>query len=360
MTPKTTSIGILGLGVFLPPEVRRNDWWPADVVARWMEGRRTAPTRPGAPEPLTEGKRRVLDALFKQSGDPFLSAVERRVMPDGMTVHDMEEQAARAAIGRAGLALHEIDLLLTQTVTPDFLMGNPACILHERLGLPRSCFSMHTDVSSSAFAMQLILAEAMIRAGRARYALLVQSCMPSRLVDMGDPIAPLFGDIATAAVVGPVSSGRGIEAAVSYSDGRAPRTLVMSVPGRAWYDEGRAVLHVADAHQSHAVFLETADNFKQSVDAALAAADRSPGEIDFFCVHQGTPWMLSVVQDYVGMSAARSMDGFAATGYVFGSTIPVTLALAQDRKLLGEDDRVVLAFGGPGATYGAVVLRWGT
>jgi 3-oxoacyl-[acyl-carrier-protein] synthase-3 len=359
MTAKATSIGILSLGVFLPPEVRRNDWWPPEVVARWTEARKAAP-RPAPPATLTEGQRRVLDALSKQSGDPFLSTVERRVMPDGMTVHEMEEQAARAAIERAGIAPREIDLLLSQTVTPDYLMANPACIIHERLGLPRSCFTMHTDVSSSSFAMQLILAEAMIRAGRARYALLVQSCIPSRLVNLDDPIAPLFGDIATAAVVGPVTSGRGIEASVSYTDGRTPRTLVMSVPGRAWYDDGRAVLHVADAQQSHAVFLEAADNFKQSVTAALAASDHSPGEIDFFCVHQGTPWMLSLMQDYAGMSTARSMDCFPVTGYVFGSTLPVTLALAQDRKLLVDDDLVTLAFGGPGTTYGALVLRWGT
>src|SRR5213075_272255 len=167
----------LGLGVYLPPEVRRNDWWPADVVARWVDARRRGP-RPQVPEPITEGARRVIRAMSEQSVDPFQSTVERRVMPPGMSAHDMEEQAARTAIDRAGVDAGAIDLLLTQTIVPDCLVGNPACILHQRLGLQRSCFSMHTDVSSSAFLMQLTLSDAMIRAGQARCALLVQSCMP--------------------------------------------------------------------------------------------------------------------------------------------------------------------------------------
>ena len=353
------SVGILGVGMFLPPEVRRNDWWPADVVERWMDAQRAAPA-PRLPDSMTEGTRRVLRALAEQARDPFLSTVERRVISRDMTVSEMEEQAARAAIERAGVSPGEIDLLLAQTIMPDQLAANPACTLHRRLGLPSACFSMQTDASSSAFLMQLTLAESMIRAGRARCALLVQSCIPSRFVDMTDPIAPLFGDMATAVVVGPVSGGHGIEASVSYTDGRFPQTLVLSVPGRAWYDEGRAVLHVSDPQQTFTVFLESVDNFKNSVDEVLAAAAHGAGEIDFIGIHQGSPWMRSVVQDYLGLSAARSIETFAQTGYVFASTLPVALTLAQDRKMLVDDDLVMLMAGGSGTTYGAMIIRWGT
>jgi 3-oxoacyl-[acyl-carrier-protein] synthase-3 len=356
---KSTSIGILGLGVYLPPDVRRNDWWSADVVARWMDAQRRAPT-PKISGSMTEGARRVVHAIAEQSLDPFQFAVERRVMPAGMSAHDMEEQAARTALARAGVAPGEVDLLLTQTTVPDYLTSNPACTLHERLGLPKACFSMHTDTSSGAFMMQLTLANAMIRAGHARCALLVQSCIPSRLLDMDSPIAPLFGDAASAVVVGPVSPGRGLECAVSFTDGRNPKTLVVSVPGRAWYEEGRALLHVADARQAYDVFVGAPDAFKESVDTVLATASRPAEDIDFLCIHQGAPWMRQLVQDYVGLGAARSIETYARTGYVFASTLPVALAEAQDQGALADDDVVMLLAGGPGTTYGATILRWGT
>lgn len=358
VTDKAISVGILGVGVYLPPEVRRNDAWSADVVARWMEMRRAAPPPPPPPD-ATEGARRVLDALAEQGRDPFLSAVERRVMPAGMSVHEMEERAARAALAEADVEPGEIDLLLTQTSIPEYLLANPACILHERLGLPRACFAMHTDVSSSAFLMQLTVAEAMIRAGRARRALLVQSCIPSRLVELDAPIAPLFGDLATAVVVGPVAAERGIEAAACYADGRNPKTLVVSVPGGAWYEDGRAVLHVADARQNHAVFLESVDTFRRSLGAVLDASGHAASDVDFLCVHQGAPWMRAIVQDYAGMTRARSVETFTKVGYVFACTLPVALASAQEQGLLTAGDLVALVAGGPGATYGAMIIRWG-
>jgi 3-oxoacyl-[acyl-carrier-protein] synthase-3 len=354
-----SKVGILGLGVYLPPEIRRNDWWPSEVVERWTEAQRGTP-KPSLPSDLSEGTRRVLHALSKQALDPFRSTVQRHVIPDTMTVIDMEERAALAALERARVRRDEIDLLLTYTFAPDHLLANPACLLHHRLALPRACFSMHTDASSFAFMMQLTLAEAMIRVGRARRALLVQSCIPSRLLDMEDAISPSFGDAATAVVVGPVSDARGIEASVSYTDGTHPRSLIASVPGGTWYAAGRAVLHEGDPTQAQQVFLSSADAFKESVDAVLASSSYAHRDVDFFCIHQGAPWLRQVVQEYVGLSTARSVETYAQTGYVFASTLPAALAFAQEQQVLADGDLVVLAAGGPGTTYGATLLRWGT
>lgn len=304
--------------------------------------------------------RRVLEAQAQQVRDPFLGAVERHILDRSQSIFDMEERAARAAIERAGIGADKIDLLLTNTTVPEVLLGNPACELHQRLGLPRACLATHLDVATHSFMMQLTLAEAMISAGRARYALLVQSCAPSRLLHEMDPIAPFFGDAATAVVVGPVSTGRGVLASVNFTDGRFPRTLVATVPGAAFYDDGHIQLHIADPRQMQSVFLLTADVCKESIDAALDAAGRKPRDVSFFCIHQGTPWLRRVVQEYADLAHTKSIETFQETGYLFASTIPAALATAQERRLLVAGDTAVIAGGGPGMTYGAAVLAWGT
>lgn len=352
-------VGILGIGTYLPPEVRRNDWWSPETVARWMDARAKRPPLP-PPDPLPAGAQRILQAMAAQARDPFQGTVERRIVPDDMVIADMEERAARSAIERAGIDPSEIDLLLTNTLVPDFLLGNPACVLHHVLGLSPSCFSMQTDIASYAFTMQLSIAQAMIRAGSARCALIVQSCIPSRMIDASDAMSPYFGDAAAAAVIGCVSDDAGIEAAVHFTDGRYSKTLVASVPGGRWYDDGRVVLHVPDPEQAHHMFLGTADQCKQAVDAALAAANRRHGDVDFFCIHQGTPWLRPVVQEYSGLSSARSVETFARTAYVFASSQPICLAFAQEQGQLRDGDLVMLTGGGSGSTYGAIALRWGT
>jgi len=350
-----TSVGILGVALYLPPQVRGNDWWPRDVVARWQTARRAPPPA----GPLTPGAARVVQALAAQAVDPFQGAVSRHVMADDMTVLDMAEHAARDAIVRAGVAPGEIDLLLTSTVLPDVLLGNPATELHHRLGLPRRCFALETSAATYSFLMQLTLAQAMIASGSAKLALLVQSCGVVRSVDRDDPISPLFGDGATAVVVGRVADGHGIVTAAHHCDGRFPRTLVASVPGGAWSEPGRGVVHVADPIQMRDVFLSTADVLKESIDAVLASAELTARDIDFFAIHQGTPWLLRVVQDHAGLGHARVVESFPQTGYLFAAIVPVGLALAERAGTLGDGDLVLASAGGPGITFGSLVMRWG-
>lgn len=351
-----TRVGVHGIGLYLPPEVRRNDWWPAELVASWAQRRSQAPKPDLGAVPMTEGVKRVLAAMRAQALDPFQGATERRVLPMTQTAADMEELAARAAIERAGIDAREIDLLLTYTVAPEYLLSNPACVLHQRLGLPKQCFVMHTDAATYSFLMQMSLAEAMISSGQARRALLVQSCVATRLIDPEDPGSPLVGDGASAVVVGPVSDDRGIEAAVHHADGRYPRTLIATVP---WTHAARSRMHVADAQQMFEVFVQTADVCKESVDAVLARSGHRPEDIDFLCVYQGTPWLQDVVQGYTGITSAKSFETFARFGYLSAAMLPMNLCLAEEAGVLRPNDLVLLTGGGTGMTYGAMLLRWG-
>jgi 3-oxoacyl-[acyl-carrier-protein] synthase-3 len=301
---------------------------------------------------------RVIAALAEQAFDPFQGVAERRVLPDGMSSVDMEVRAARRAIENARIDRAEIDLLLTHTAVPDYLLSNTACVLHRHLGLAPGCFTMQAEASGYSFMMQLTLAEQMIATGRARYALLVQSCAASRLIDPEASDSPLFGDGAAAVVVGAAPHG-GVLATVHRTDGTYSRGLVASVRDGRWYDGGQIVLHSADPVAMARIFLETADRAVEVVSAALDEAGLAPADVDFFAVHQGTPWLRRVTQELTGLTRARSVDTFATTGYLFSASIPLVLEIAQRQGLVKPGSIVVMHGGGVGSTYGAIVMRWG-
>ncbi|HVK87835.1 MAG TPA: 3-oxoacyl-[acyl-carrier-protein] synthase III C-terminal domain-containing protein, partial [Kofleriaceae bacterium] len=248
----------------------------------------------------------------------------------------------------------------TFSISPPYLLSNPGCVLHQRLGLPRACFTIQADAAAFSFLAQLALAESMIRAGSAHHALLVQSSVGTRLIDLEDPQSVLLGDGATAVVVGPVAPSRGIEASVTFTDGRFPRSVIASVPGSTWYDGGRPRMHVADWDQMNQVFLSTADVCKDSIDAVLASAGRTTRDVDFLCIYQGTPWLSRVVQNYAGLTHARSHETFPELGYLSAAMLPANLYLARQRCVLRDGDLVAMAGGGTGMTYGATLLRWGS
>lgn len=350
-------VGILGVGAYLPPEVRGNDWWPAEIVEGWI-ARRAAMRASASSPPASEGARKVLAALAAQGADPFQNAVERRVIAPGQDALDLEEGAARDAIAASGVDPATIDLVLTHTPMPEYLLSNLASALHHRLGLTRACLAFQVDASSYAFLAQLTVARAMIASGAARCALLVQSCVGSRLVDQRDPLSALIGDGATAVVVGAVPAGRGVVAAVHETDGRYPHTLIASVPGSSWYADGRALIHIAEPERLREVNQLVPDLCRDTVAALLARSGHRHDEVAFFCIHQGTPWLRQLVQDHAGLSAARANDTFTRTGYLYAASIPLGLRDAARDGHLRNGDLAVLFGGGTGMTYGATALIW--
>lgn len=136
----STDVGVLGLGTYLPPHVRTNDWWPESAIARWREkpAHRATQGQAAAPTEMTAGAQITLTAMAEYADDPFRGARERRVMGDDMTIHDMESSAAREAIERAGISVDQIDVILTQTPVPEHLMVNGACATHRQLEIGRA------------------------------------------------------------------------------------------------------------------------------------------------------------------------------------------------------------------------------
>lgn len=356
-----TNVGILGIGTYLPPEVRTNDWWPKEVVAGWIEkANRSRSHREQGPPPKTRGERLVAEAVLETLEDPFRGSIERRVMPEGMTSAEMEIEAAKDAAMRADVSPSDIDLVLTHTTVPDYLSTNCAATVHQALGLPSRCFSLSVEAACNSFHHQLSLAQEMIRGQRARFALLIQSCAISRLLPYEEFYSPWFGDGATAVVVGPVSENRGLIGQAHFTDGRFQNALVSGVPGGRWYESGPVVLYPEESGIGQRMFLSSADTMKEAIDAALVDAAVDKAEVDYFGCHQATAWFRKASQECADLSHCRSLDTFPWAASLFAANVPLVLSTAEQEGQLRDGDIVVTGAAGNGITCSSTVLRWGT
>jgi 3-oxoacyl-[acyl-carrier-protein] synthase-3 len=357
MTPR---LGILSVGVYLPELVRRNDWWPAAVVDQWRERQARSFTRaqqePG--ELTTEGAQRVVQAMLELKSDPFEGSLERRVLEPGRTAADMEIAAAEDALSRAGIDRGQIDFLLVQSTTPNFVHVSNACLIHRTLGLPARCFSLATEGMCNAFLQQLALAEGLMRGG-ARHGLLIQSSHMSPLVQQEDPFSAWFGDGSTAVVVGPAADGYGLLGQDHLTDGSIYASVVSGVPGRRWYDEGAVRVYLESAALARRMFMMIPEQAKLLMDNALARAGHSSDDVTFWACHQGTAWLPRVTQEFIGLPRARRIDTFSWAGSLTGSNIPLVLSLGEREGQLRPGDLVGLFAGAAGMTGTGMVLRWG-
>ena len=139
------ALGILGVGVFLDDEVRRNDWWSPQFVAQWRERGTRSMLHDIASNETGPGALAAIKYLAALADDPFKGARERRVAPHDLPSSEMETRAAREAIQRAGVSPSDIELVLVHSTTPDYLNTPNACKIHHALGLPERCFTMSIE-----------------------------------------------------------------------------------------------------------------------------------------------------------------------------------------------------------------------
>lgn len=353
----TIQAGILGIGVYLPETVRRNDWWPDHVVAKWKE--KALHRVDHVPIPLTPGVEAALAAMNELREDPFNGAVERRVMADDQLSSEMEIEAARRALADAKVDASEIDGVISFTVCPDYLSGPTGAIVHQALGLPKRCFTLSVEGACNSFPLQITLADNAIRSGSMRRVLVITSSAYSKLIPVEASIGAWMGDGATAVVLGPVSEGRGILSYAHGTEGEGHRAMVFGIPGKRWYDEGRVVCYSADKAMAQAIILGSVDRCKEVITEALNKVGLQPADVDFYAGHQGGPWLRRVTQEFTEMHRARYLDTFQAFGNLGAANIPLILSIASREGLLRDGDVVATFSAGTGQTYSSLVMRWG-
>ena len=354
------SIGVLGVGSYVPPEVRGNDWWPEHVVARWQEkaGRRLEKLRAEFAKDENPGAKLSLAAIEALKSDPFQGGRERRVMPPGMNASDMETMAAREAVERSGVDPNEIDAVLSYVICPDFINVPSACVVQANLGLKERTVAMNVDAVCNSFAMQMSMARGLIASGQARQVLITQASAMSRLPQSGELFDNWFGDAATALVLGPVSEGRGILSHSHHVDGKLHGAFVCGVPGKRWYDD--MCVAYSEDHKAHLdMLVRITDRARQVVDEALADAGLDHRAVDFYACHQAFRWLREVTQEHTGLTGARFVDHFHWTGTVSAANLPLQLAIGEKEGLLKPGDVIATFQGGTGMTWSSMVMRWG-
>lgn len=267
----------------------------------------------------------------------------RHFAEPGQKCSDLALPAAQAALESAGLDAEQIDLIIVATTTPDMVFPSTACLLQAKLGV-HGCAAFDVQAVCSGFLYALSVADAMIRAGSARHALVVGSEVFSSLLDFKDrSTCVLFGDGAGAVVLGP-SEEPGILATALHADGR--QAGVLCVPQDYVQMDGQAVFKLA---------VGALEKVAQEV---LAKAGREASSIDWLIPHQANLRIMKGTCKKLGLPEERMVVTVQEQGNTSAASVPLALDTAIRDGRIHRGQSLMLEGVGGGFTWGAALIQY--
>lgn len=318
---------IIGSGSCLPPRAVSNDELAAELAARNVE---------------TSDEWIVERTGIRQ----------RHIADPGTTSSKLATEAARMALEDAGLAPQDVDLIIVATSTPDYIFPSTACLVQANLGI-QGCPACDVQAVCSGFVYALTTANAFIRSGQARNALVIGAEVFSTILDWNDRrTCVLFGDGAGAVVL-KASEQPGIIGTRLNADGSHMGILYAAGNVASGEVVGDPFLRM----DGQAVFKLAVNSLAQSAHEVCEQAGVSLDEIDWMVPHQANVRILNFLSRKLGIAPEKviiTLDKHANTS---AASVPLALDAARRDGRIKEGDLVLMQGVGGGFTWGSVLVR---
>lgn len=282
---------------------------------------------------------------------------QRHIAADGELTSDLGTRAARAALEAADLTADDIDLIVMATATPDNTFPASAVTVQQALGMNHGA-AFDVQAVCSGFLFALTTADALIRSGQARRAVVIGAETFSRILDWEDrSTCVLFGDGAGAVVIEGESlpgwrSDRGVLSAHLRSDGRFKEKLFVDGGPSSTGTVGHLRM------EGREVFKHAVGMVSDVIEDAFAATGFTAADIDWFVPHQANIRIIDATAKKLGIPIEKVIRTVDRHGNTSAASIPLALWEASTDGRIKRGDLLLLEAMGGGFTWGAVLLRW--
>jgi 3-oxoacyl-[acyl-carrier-protein] synthase-3 len=280
-----------------------------------------------------------------------------RVGP-GDTTTSMAAAAARRALEMAGAGPADVDLIIVGTSTPDQAFPSVAVRVQALLGITGG-FGFDVSAACAGFVYALSLADALIRAGRSRGALVIGSESFSRILDYTDRgTCVLFGDGAGAVFL-KAAEGAGKDGVLSthlHAQGSLGDLLFVD-GGLGVADSAGRPMPGKLRMNGREVFRHAVQRLSESVDEALAANALGRADVDWLVPHQANLRIIDGMGRKLGLPPERvvvTVDRHANTS---AASIPLALSEAMEDGRVRPGQLVLMEALGGGLVWGSALVR---
>jgi 3-oxoacyl-[acyl-carrier-protein] synthase-3 len=282
--------------------------------------------------------------------------ITRKRASASISAADLATGAAKEAISKAGIKPTEIGAVIIATISNEVQTPSMAALVADRIGAtPAAAYDV--SAACAGFCYGIAQADALVRAGTAKYVLVVGA---EKLSDFAKPddrtISFLLGDGAGAVIVGPADEP-GISATVWGSDGGKWDAVGMDRPMRDAFNDREGDFPTL-RQDGQSVFRwavwEMAKVAQQALDAAGITAD----DLAAFIPHQANMRIINEFAKQLNVPdsvvIARDIE---TTGNTSAASVPLAMhRVLEENPSLSGGFALIIGFGA-GLVYAAQIVR---
>ncbi len=287
---------------------------------------------------------------------------QRYVSNASESLADLATQAAQQALGMAGVAAIDVDLILLATSSAEDLFGT-ACQVQAQLGATNAV-AFDLTAACSGFVFGVVTAAQYLRSGAYQNILVIGADFLSRWVDWRDRnTCVLFGDGAGAVLMQASASQENLLGFEIKSDGTQNACLNLAfqpelselIPGVV-LTQGKYQYITMNGKE---VYRFAINRVPEAIDKVIYKANLTSNDIDWLILHQANQRIMDAVADKLQIPAEKVVSNVAKYGNTSAASIPIALNEAVRSGKIQSGDTIAMSGFGAGLSWGAAIFKWG-
>ena len=285
------------------------------------------------------------------------TGIGQRFVSTGENVVSLSAEASLNAIKEANIDVNNIELIVLATCSPEIMIPSVACQVQAKLGAVNAV-AFDINAACSGFLYALNIANAYIKSGIYKNALVIGAEVLSKLVDWNDRgTCILFGDGAGAVLVEATSEDKEY-IFVQHSDGSKGSVLTCGTRNlnNPYMEEEVQPRYIS--MDGREIFKFAVSTVPKCIEEVLNKGNTQADEIDYYFLHQANLRIITSISKKLNADMDKFPVNVDRVGNTSSASIPILLDEANKKGLLKRGMRLVLSGFGAGLTYGASLITW--
>lgn len=240
----------------------------------------------------------------------------------------------------------KIDFLIFVTQTSDYKLPSASCVMQNLLGLKENIKAFDINMGCSGFIYALNIANNIIRNNEGKNGLIICSDVYTKFIKKNNrSCRPIFSDASCSIIVSKTIKNS-IENFVFGTDGSGYHDLILKNKSEDLFMNGSRVA------------LFSIKRVPQSIRDLLNKNKMKINEVDKFIFHQASKYVLNQIYRVLRLNKKKIFENYMNYGNTVSASIPIALKMADNKKFLKSNDRLILSGFGVGLSWGSALLRW--